>query len=460
MSLPGPLSLPPIQAQDLTNLNLQSQERISAEVLQVAGDRVYLAINGVQVVARLTSSDQASRLMERRQANFIVKDSSQKEILLQLVGTQSSQESSPANSVGIIPELLKNVGLDPDPENVLLAQELLKHNLPIKRRVILEIRNYFQTHFENPPTSSEISTAVALLAKGLPLSPGSLALMTQDISPLGEILQTLIKQLQKKARSAKPSLSYLYTEAAGKLTDLFIPAGDNFTALMAHLQRSLPLLANSLEGQLLDWIKDTEEQGADLPPVNNSTLSLAALLGILDQEEPENSTLYQLSSKLMNRLRQTLLSNLAGSENIPQAQWLQVELPIILPDGSNQPLSTPALLKMHTRQPSSTPGDETETIHFNLTIQLEPEEFIRAEFVIQNKQIRGEISSSTPEIQQLADQELPELETQLSEHGFTVQQMKCQMDAEIAIQSELSPAASQNEQIPHHLTWKKLNLEA
>ena len=128
MTISGPIPVPPAPQQaEFNSLSLRIQERISAEVIRVAGDRVLLSQNGVRLVARLTTPDQAAQLVEHRHAQFVVKDFNKDIVTLQLVG--SGLEESTTNllmPIDLVPLLLERANLPIDEGNSIIAQALLQ----------------------------------------------------------------------------------------------------------------------------------------------------------------------------------------------------------------------------------------------------------------------------------------------------------------------------------------------
>ncbi len=457
MSLPGPLPLPPIQAQDLTNLSLQVQERITAEVLQVAGERVYLSIDGVQVVARLTSSDQAARLMERRKAKFIVKEHSAREILLQLVGSSEAEQPSPAGEVALIPELLVRAGLEADPLNKLLAELLLSRGIPIDREVIQAVREFLERYQRTD--QQEISTAVAVLIRGLQLSPGAVDLVQDSLPQLAEILESLLQQLRKKASQEKHPLRYYLSQAANQLEAMLIPAGGPKEEISANLQRALPMLANSIESQLAALIKEARSP-LDQALEKRGMLSAAALLGLEKNKQGGAGDLQGLLRTCLNRLRMTQFVNSAASSPDQQPQRLQIELPLVMAQTPREGRPKNALLRIHSRQEAHTGKLDAGQIQLKLIIELAAEEVLSIEITIVGKRIQGQVSSSNSRLQQAAEQEIELFKHSLEEEGYTLHELQCTTDLGLKLPVsplENTPAGDSD---GSSLPWKKLNVEA
>jgi hypothetical protein len=110
MNVTGPAPIAIVQRPDEISLGLRLNQRLAAEILKVSGDRVALALEGVRVIAQLTSPEQAAALSERRFAQFIVKDLAGPAITLQLVQPGQPAPASPAAqapAAQIIPHLLR-----------------------------------------------------------------------------------------------------------------------------------------------------------------------------------------------------------------------------------------------------------------------------------------------------------------------------------------------------------------
>jgi len=425
MVLPGSPSFFPIQTADLVNLSLQTQERISAEVLQVAGERVYLSINGVQVIARLTSSDQAARLMEKRKANFIVREQNQKELVLQLVSQNPEEEQSPPEPTNIIPELLARAGLAADEENTLLAQELLKYGFPIHRDTLEPIRQFL---IENQLDAFRFASAViALLHQGAAVSEGSLELILAQTPQLAEVLGKLLSMVKNQAEGKKPSLHFYLNQAAARLQELLIGLEGGPDQIESNLRLVLPLLAKSLESQLKDLLQENKIFATgDL--IKPGLLSLTYLLGMADLEEGGSSSRSEELTQLLDRLRLTQLGNSAGNQKGGPPVDLLLELPVAIPHNDQYLVLKNAYLRVYLPPGQDPEQPESNKAHIKLSMEIDPGETISIDMLVLGRNIQGNITTSTGKIRDIAVNELPSLAENLGNKGYNMQSINCKLD--------------------------------
>ncbi len=123
-------------------VQLRTNQRVTAEILNVSGDQVDLMIRGVRVVGKLISQEQSAELAGRQTAQFVVKGMVNGELQLQLLG--ELQASAPSVQDGQWLTLSKNllhlIDLPADSENILLAKALLKNNLPVTQNLMEELK--------------------------------------------------------------------------------------------------------------------------------------------------------------------------------------------------------------------------------------------------------------------------------------------------------------------------------
>jgi len=145
-TIPGPPPVSPVQNPDEGSLFLRVNQRVAGEVLKVGNEQVVLSIQGVQVVARLTNPEQLTALIDRRFAQFLVKDMSNQVVTLQLLevpAPQSNVEVASANREALLlKSLLNQIGLPATPENQILAQAVIRQGLPVTAEIIQELRSF------------------------------------------------------------------------------------------------------------------------------------------------------------------------------------------------------------------------------------------------------------------------------------------------------------------------------
>ncbi|MGB9521795.1 MAG: hypothetical protein ACPL6F_03465, partial [Anaerolineales bacterium] len=196
MNVTGPAPIAIVQRYDNTDLVLRMNQRIAAEVLQVSGDRVVLSVNGVQIVARLTSSEQAAQLIERRLAQFVVKDTSSTLVTLQLLPHMANPENITGQQIhNLIQALLQQAGLPVNVVNVTLARALLEHGLPVNSELIQQL-NQTLDQIQNWG-EKEAQAGAFFIAEGFVLSPQAIQLFVQQLFNINEVIESLITELRK-----------------------------------------------------------------------------------------------------------------------------------------------------------------------------------------------------------------------------------------------------------------------
>ena len=101
-----------------------------------------LSIQGVQVVARMSTPEQAATLVERRFAQFIIKDMSGELLTLQLVDPRSSstQQTSSTSDTQLLSKLMIQLGIADSGENQIIAQAAIRTGLTITPALINELQ--------------------------------------------------------------------------------------------------------------------------------------------------------------------------------------------------------------------------------------------------------------------------------------------------------------------------------
>lgn len=423
MTLSGSLPLSQLSTQDLHSLNLQNQERISAEVLQVAGDRVYLAVNGVRVVARLTSADQAARLMEQRQANFIVKDFSESEILLQLIPGDGSSADPTTGPVSLIPELLARAGLEENRLNSRLVQHLLQEGLPVHKDLVVSLGSFLEAN--QLTDSRSLAAAAFLLARGLAISPGILALVTADLPPLGEILKkwasARVSTLPEKKLSRKPGSGPL----PGEAKSLLITADSQYEQVLLELKRALPLLGDSLESQLGKLLQRREKGPEDLSRGNYPE--------IFDLPDRGGSRDSSDTHQLLDRLRLSQYANSRSEKPSSQPRWLHFELPIVFPEVNGTDELRTAYLKVHAPGDDSVEELQERPLSFILQLGSDNQDLVRVDLHLYQGKLRAAVQASSSHLLEAAERELPALKGSLASQGYLIEHLGCRLNKSLSL---------------------------
>ena len=252
-----------------TLLSLQVNQRIAAQVLQVAGDQVLLSLEGVPIVARLTSSDQATTLAEQRVAHFLVKENLGTSIRLQLlpVGAEVPQEATSKPLANLAPSLLTMVGLPTDKANTLIAEALLREGLPVTPELVNELRSALSR--VSGWGQGQAQQAAVLKAEGQPVTPETLSLaLTQSNSPpLADMVSNLKAKLEQLAKLPLPPKE---AEQLQKAISLLVQLQVNWDTpqadLVENLHQALTTLGQPIERELAKFIQAQQQE--QLPILN------------------------------------------------------------------------------------------------------------------------------------------------------------------------------------------------
>jgi hypothetical protein len=428
MNVSGPAPIAIVQRYDNTDAVLRMNQRIAAEVLQVSGDRVVLSLNGVQLVARLTSSDQAAQLLERRVAQFIVRDLSQSLITLQLVPQGAENEQAAATlPPRLIEALLQQEGLPINAQMVTIAKALLASGLSVEAASVEEIYRALQ-HI-NQWKEGDALAAALLKSAGLPVTPATVDLARQQLPSLGEMIQNLQKQLESLL-NAKPSpqLSALAKEALNTLAILPLQGSAQADVLLERLQLAIQMIGRSIERELADLIRQVQDQDERLS---------RGLLGLvlLRRELAKTNTQPGLIAEIDRFLEGLRLLQFLNSEPNPantQGQWLRLNLPLanwgIAPQQEGlHPKDTPqAELRIAYLPDESPPTIDAKQTRFIVRVALD-DGSLAVDVSVAQRKIGLQVTASNQSLLARAEQEFPSLRQGVEQLGYQVQTARCEL---------------------------------
>lgn len=425
MDVTGPVQTANIQQLDGSALALRLNQRIVAEVLQVTEDRVALALEGVRFVAQLTSAEQAAQLVERRFAQFVVRDFSSQTITLQLVNPEQSP-SQPASTVlpDLIPNLLKHAGLPVDESTIAIAQALLDRGLPVTPELLEELQNVLSQVEGWEQDDAQI--AASLKAAGLPLTEGTLALARSNIPSMLELMLGLQSQLESFERSGEsPRLAEQVANALSLLNQLVIDWSDSGSNIAEKLRQAVRIFGRSLENDLAKLLQD-KSQTLEASSMGPNLLALAYLRRELAQDGLHQSLLDQIDRFLEGmRLMQFLNSE---TESRPEkGQWLRLDLPLgafasqaQLQQGDWPELNT-ARLRVAYRQDGERPEIDPDHTQIVIRIEFNAKQVMQVELSVVDRRIGAQVTASTSELVALAESQLPSLQTGIEKLGYVLQ---------------------------------------
>lgn len=420
MTISGPTPLPPIQRPDDSGLALRLNQRIAAEVLQVAGDRVALVIEGVKIVARMTSGEQAAMLEEHRFANFVVRDLSGPTITLQLV-PQPAAPAAPRPAAELIPNLLQVSGVPVNEWTLQIGRALLNQGLPVTHDQIAELQEFLadidgwgQQHAQ---------FAAALKSAGLPLTQGALALVMQQPPATSEMAVRLLGQLQALLRrKPSPELASLLENSISVLKELFVEKGDP-AAVKEMLQQAVRLMGRTVESSLNRMLQESQPGGA---PAKPSLLTLAALRQQLS-EQNETGLVKDLD-RFLDGLRLNQFTNLPPNREPDEGRWLRLELPMSMMMGTPpQPSYAPAHIRIAYPPDSEKNSLDPANTRLVIAVELSPGSFLQVDLSVVERRIGAHVSASDELLKQSAEEEMDSLASGLETLGFTIQTTACQV---------------------------------
>ncbi len=427
MNVSGSAPIAIVQRYDNTDAVLRMNQRIAAEVLQVSGDRVVLSVNGVQLVARLTSSDQAAQLLERRTAQFIVRDLSQSLITLQLVprGTESEQPASPLPP-RLIQVLLQQAGLPINAETVTIAKMLLASGLSVEAELVQEI--YAALQHIGKWTEGDALAAALLKSAGLPVTPATVDLARLQLPSLGEMIQNLHKQLESLlGGNLSPELAALAKETQQLLSNILLQSDPDSGLLQQRLQLAIQTIGRSIERELADLIRQLESQDDRL---SKGLLGLVLLRRELAKGN-QHAALVAEIDRFIDGLRLLHFLNSQPDPTSTQGQWLRLNLPIAGLVYSRQAEGLPQGYPQVELRIAYLPDERPATIDANQTrfvvrVALE-DGSVAVDVSVAQRKVGVQVTASTQPLLERAEQELPSLQQGFEQLGYQIQSMRCEV---------------------------------
>ncbi len=413
----GPTPVTPIQNPAESNLFLRVNQRVAGEILKVSNEQVVLSVQGVQIVARLTTPDQAAILNDRRYAMFVVRDLSNQVISLQIADTievNPQQQTINQGEQILLDSLLNSAGLMPDSSNRMVAKALINQNLRVTKENVAQV----QSGLQQIPQWSQIEAdlAATLRAVGLPISSESINLLSKSPTEVTQSLSILISQLQQINLQGKvnPVLQDRINEVIKILSQGIVEVNLPAVEMQGKIKAAVTLLGKSLEYELLHSI---DEKITDL---DQGLMTLASLRSELASKG--FSKLATEVDRFNDYLRLTALMNNGTHPDSTQNQWFKIEIPFHYPTTPGLPENEdlhPARIKI-AREGQSDSGDKIDPHYTRIVIQmdLDDKESIEVDLSVVNHQAGLNITTSSKEITRVAREESESLRESLAELGY------------------------------------------
>lgn len=450
MNVSGSLPIALVQRLDDTSLVLRMNQRIAAEVLQVAGDQVVLALEGTRLVARLASPDQAAALAERRVTQFIVRDVNEHTVTLQVASPRSASPALQAVAPDLVLNLLRLAGLPTSDENVWAARALLSQGLLVTPELLAGLKELLAGL--GAWGQEEAGLAAAMQAAGLPLSPAALALLMNDLPPLPllfERLRALLRALP--AERLPPGLQAALRQAAQFLEGLAPDWTEPAPRLAESLRAAARSLGGSLEAGLASLAHPEGEEPQALPA--RGWMLLARLRGLLAQAGI-SPALQEALDRFLESARQMHYLNSRAEQLPDKAQWLQLDLPLANPAAPAPQDRQRQYARLRIAYRAEGQERAIDPNHTRLVVQvaLQQGESLEVDLSVVSRQIGARLTASTASLRQLAEAELPGFSEGLERLGYTLQTLACAVGPP-------SPSGGL-EAVPTWSSFNEVNLQA
>jgi len=420
MNITGPI-IPnqPTRVED-NQLSLRINQRVVAEVMRISGDAVTLSMQGVQVVARLTSDEQVARLTERRMAQFIVREIKPDFVLMQLASeAQIIPNWSDGQTGDLVANLLKQTGLEPTPENIDIMRAMLSMGMKADISTLARLKTVLDTLGEWG--EKEAHYAAALKNNALPISPGALELIMKGAGDLHNLFGDLTARLESLLRQNPPQrLAESVQQALSVLRSLVLDWNAAPEKLAEQIRQMAAVLGRSLEKDLAEMLQGKTSQ------TTPGLLVLARLRQNLVNIGDQTSV--RELDQLLDGLRYIHLLN-AENGDPAAGQWARMEIPLRLahPQAGGYIDYTDARLKIayHHEEDSERKIDPRFT-QLVIQVDLTETETIEVALSIVGRQVGAQVTAVTPEVVALATEEIPALKNGLENLGFELQTSRCQ----------------------------------
>ncbi|HPH96742.1 MAG TPA: hypothetical protein PKW33_13260 [Anaerolineaceae bacterium] len=444
MTIGGPLPIAIIERPSGEQpLTLRVNQRITAQILNVSGDQVSLAIQGTRVVGRLPPGEQAG-LNERRSAQFVVRGMADGVLQLQLVrqGTTPGQTTSVSQWQALAQNLLRLNGLQINQNNLTIASALLNRGLPVNARLVDELLQALGS-LKNWG-AAEADLAAMFKASNLPLTPGTLSLAMQHLPGFTDSLQQLQAGLSSLLKGhASAELKSLAQKVMTMLEGAVINWSGTPAEIAEQLSEAMALWGKTLEAGLAEQAKT----GQTNP---NDPLTMLAQLRQELVKQGENNIAGQVD-RFMDGLRQMQFLNAGSSQKPGEPVWLAINFPLAQQNPPGDMF--PANLRVAYREAGGEKTIDPSNTRLILNLELEEGETLQVDLSMAGKRVGAWMTVSSEQWRGLIDEELPSFTEGLEKLGFKLQFAQCQVQNVIG---ETDAASGQ------FIPWnaKRINLEA
>lgn len=426
MNVTGPAPISIVQRYDNTDLVLRMNQRIAAEVLQVTGDRVVLSVNGVQIVARMTSSEQAAQLIERRTAQFVVRDTSTNIVTLQLLPHGSNAENLTNQQINaLVKALLQQADLPLTNANILLARALLEQGLPVEEPLINKLNQTLEQIAGWGEKEAQV--AAAMVAEGLVLSPQLIQAFVQKFPDLGDVLFQLLNDLRKYIASNNEQNTPLAQDVLSFLQSFILKLSDPQPDIINQFQWMVRVINHPLEKALAELLQNSQTKWSD--QLDKGYLSLLTFYHKL-VSEANYPRIAQEIEQFIETLRIEQFVNLQSDPGNPKAQWYRITIPIQMENndamGNNENPPQQAHLRI-AYLPDQIPL-QVDANHTRFMVQVEMMEgILEVDVSLAQHKVGVQVRANDLLLLEKANDEISTLQAGISALGYQVQNANCEL---------------------------------
>ena len=404
MDLSGPRAISSINAPLRPETGLRLFQRVTAQILDIAGTTAVLSIEGIPIVAQLSSTEQAATLLTQQTAQFVVTQLTHQKVTLKLLGddpAETGMENLSSSGTKLAVRLLEQYHIPITDDNLTIARAVLKQHLPITASLL----HALISSLENYGTwgNDEADLAAALKASGLPVTAESIELASRQTAKVNDSFPQLIKLIQDMAKESLPAeLLEQLTSNLQWLSDSILDGTEETSKLVAQLKTILETLGRSQENLLLG-----RSQSQESTPPENGLLTLARLEQIVKQMGRNETA--ETISKFLEDIRSSQFLN-------AKSEWLQFNFPLRKMK-AGQEFSSARLHVSREKKFKSGKFDPPST-RLILQVDITARETVEVDLSVMGKQIRTSVTATDPAWCQQAENELPSLEQALQNLGF------------------------------------------
>lgn len=413
MIFPGPISISPINNTNGQNFDLRVFQRITAQVLSVAGTTAVLEVEGHPVVAQLTSADQSAVLSSQRTAQFVITQLGDNSVTLKLIKNEQTFPAGTAYGPDLAERFLENNNLPITTSNLWMTRALLRQNLPITPRTLKELQGALSEYGDWGEAEADL--AAAIKAAGLPLTGQSLALSARRPAPTAQAFSQLMMTLAQAAKQNLPEelLKQLRSNLRF-LNSLILERGGDSSRMADQLKAWAEAFGRSLENILLSEIQNGAESIS-----KNNLIELAKLQNLLEQFGKQETA--QPLKEFLTDIRREQLMNVKSDS--PNTEWL--EIGFALPKTDREFSSA----RLRIARDGSAKAINPASTRLVLQVDLSPNETVEVDLAFAGKQIRSSVTSPNPAWCKQAQAELPSLTEALAELGYTLKDFQVGVQA-------------------------------